>query len=350
MSDRRLLSTLTISLLAFALAACISTRPRISSIQSEPVVAKKEGRVAHSVDYTNPSQEMSYHDAVLTVRYSKYLRFLRSSSPYPDSVDEGQRELRWELGELAPQEKGSVRIEFELDSEIPLAVYELPVTAEISGTDSAGKRTTSERTAATLVEGHPTPTPTVTMTPRPTSISTPTVSTPSTRPTVATPAIKPEDCVHYDQSTLRIVPEKEIGWSLTVGKEGTRMLLLDTEADANDAKALAERHTALCYIGRDNTRANRETYIVEYWTGSSGKTSVIQQEDCLSHDPKALRIVDEGSAGWLLTDGRSRMLVLDDKQDAENSLVLASQHSQHCFIGRGNKRTDRQAYIVEYWR
>jgi len=59
--------------------------------------------------------------------------------------------------------------------------------------------------------------------------------------------------------------------------------------------------------------------------------------------------VDVGSAGWLLTDGRSRMLMVDDEQDAENALILARQHSQHCFIGRGNTRVDRKAYVVEYW-
>jgi hypothetical protein len=128
------------------------------------------------------------------------------------------------------------------------------------------------------------------------------------------------------------------------------MLMLDTREDAEDAWALARRHTALCYIGRDNTRPDYYQYRVEYWAGRSGTTGTIQQVDCLSYDPKVLRIVDEGTTGWLLTDGRSRMLILDDKQDAENALTLAEQHSQHCFIGRGNTRAESSAYTVEYWK
>lgn len=39
----------------------------------------------------------------------------------------------------------------------------------------------------------------------------------------------------------------------------------------------------------------------------------IPLEDCLPYDPFSLRIVDEGAQGWLLTDRRSRMLILDNE-------------------------------------
>src|SRR5215510_8230337 len=41
--------------------------------------------------------------------------------------------------------------------------------------------------------------------------------------------------------------------------------------------------------------------------------------DCLLYNPNDLKIVDEGPSGWLLTDGRSRMLILDNKEDAEKA-------------------------------
>ena len=73
-------------------------------------------------------------------------------------------------------------------------------------------------------------------------------------------------------------------------------------------------------------------------------------EDCLPYDPASLKIEDEGSAGWLLTDGESRMLTLDNKQDAETALALARKYKAHCFIGRNNRRADRCRYIVDYWK
>src|SRR5262249_42197433 len=71
--------------------------------------------------------------------------------------------------------------------------------------------------------------------------------------------------------------------------------------------------------------------------------------DCLAYNPKDLQIVDEGPSGWLLTDGRSRMLILDNKEDAKNALAVAQRHTSHCFIGRRNTRPNRDDYVNEYW-
>jgi sphingomyelin phosphodiesterase len=81
----------------------------------------------------------------------------------------------------------------------------------------------------------------------------------------------------------------------------------------------------------------------------SGPGPVSRAEDCLTYNPADLRIVDEGASGWLLTDGRSRMLTLDTRQDALDALALARRHTKHCFIGRGNARANRSSYIVAYW-
>ena len=78
-------------------------------------------------------------------------------------------------------------------------------------------------------------------------------------------------------------------------------------------------------------------------------TAAIVPEDCLPYNPANLRIVNEGASGWLLTDGVSRMLLLDSQQDAQNALILAKRYTKQCFIGRGNTRSNRKDYIVEYW-
>jgi hypothetical protein len=165
--------------------------------------------------------------------------------------------------------------------------------------------------------------------------------------TSAAPSISPEDCLPYDWSSLHLVNEGASGWLLTDGR--ARMLMLDNELDGKNALALAKRHTKQCFIGRDNDRSNRKSYIVEYWEGDTGQATTISAKDCLAYDLANLRAVDEGASGWLLTDGVSRMLTLDNETDAKNALALARRHTAHCFIGRDNSRPDRGSYIVEYW-
>ena len=81
-----------------------------------------------------------------------------------------------------------------------------------------------------------------------------------------------------------------------------------------------------------------------------GRGGSSRPEDCIPYNASALQIVDEGEKGWLLTDGRSRLQGLDNKEDAEAALSLAQQHNYQCFIGRNNRRPDRLHYILEYWK
>jgi hypothetical protein len=155
------------------------------------------------------------------------------------------------------------------------------------------------------------------------------------------------DCITYNPDTLKIVNEWANGWLLTDGN--SRMQMLDNEQDAKNALALARRYSSQCFIGRDNKRANRADYIVEFWGGDTGQATTLTKVDALPFNPANLKIVDEGSKGWLLTDGTSRMLMLDNEQDAQAALNMASQFTKHCFIGRDNKRPNRKAYIIEYW-
>jgi hypothetical protein len=72
--------------------------------------------------------------------------------------------------------------------------------------------------------------------------------------------------------------------------------------------------------------------------------------DELPYNPAALRIVDEGANGWLLTDGVSRMKMFDTKEDARNGLRVARRYTRQGFIGRDNSRgAKRMDYITEYW-
>lgn len=156
------------------------------------------------------------------------------------------------------------------------------------------------------------------------------------------------DCRALDSDGLAIVDEGETGWLLTDGV--SRLAVLDNEADAKAALVVAKFHERRCFIGRDNSRSNRRTYIAQFWLGGPKGGPTVDNQDCLSYNPAALEIVDLGEPGWRLTDGSSAMLVLDNEADAREALSLASQHSEHCFIGRNNSRSNRSSYILEYWK
>jgi hypothetical protein len=157
-----------------------------------------------------------------------------------------------------------------------------------------------------------------------------------------------EDCINYNPNNLVIRNEGGNSWLLTDGR--SRMKILDNQSDARNALALAKRHTSHCFIGRNNTRPNRRNYIVEYWKGDSGINTNITNEDCISYNQNNLTIRNEGANGWLLSDGSSRMLMLDNRSDATLAKQMAESNSKQCFIGRNNTRTNRQDYILHYWQ
>ena len=126
------------------------------------------------------------------------------------------------------------------------------------------------------------------------------------------------------------------------------MLMLANETDARNALALAQAHSAQCFIGRNNKRTNRRDYIVEYWIGQSALPAVhMTREDCQRYDPATLRIVDAAEQGWQLVASGIVLHWLDNKADAESALALAKRNTMHCFVGRQGTMPN---YTVEYWR
>jgi hypothetical protein len=157
-----------------------------------------------------------------------------------------------------------------------------------------------------------------------------------------------DDCVNYDPAALRTTSDRSAGWVLTDGSNN--LLTLDNESDARQALALARRYKSHCFLGRGNTRPNRSDYIIEYWEAPTRAPTVIDAEDCVRYDGGALRIAESGAQGFVLTDGRSRLLAADTQKDAQKAWDIAQKHSTLCFIGRGNRRLNQRDYIVQYWK
>lgn len=60
----------------------------------------------------------------------------------------------------------------------------------------------------------------------------------------------------------------------------------------------------------------------------------VSSEDCLTYNKDGLAIVNQGAGGWLLTDGSSAMIMLDNQTDATAALAVAEFYSFQCFVGR----------------
>jgi hypothetical protein len=72
-------------------------------------------------------------------------------------------------------------------------------------------------------------------------------------------------CVPYDPATLKL---SEIGATGTWRLQRDDGAIFELFADREDAEAgleVAKRHTQICYIGKSNTRPNRQDYVMTYW-------------------------------------------------------------------------------------
>jgi hypothetical protein len=90
-----------------------------------------------------------------------------------------------------------------------------------------------------------------------------TVGTIATLQLAAQTRIGREDCASYTPATLQLVEER--GSWLISREDGARFMVLDTKADADLMMEVFKAHSALCYVGRDNKRSNRDRYVFHYW-------------------------------------------------------------------------------------
>ncbi len=168
--------------------------------------------------------------------------------------------------------------------------------------------------------------------------------------TPGSPAAR-RDCLNHNPNALRIEPSLG-AWLLTDGH--SRMAMFDSRDDATKALALAQRYSLHCFIGRHPssrpgvTVATRRNYILKYWDGPTGKETVIPAETCTTYDPAQLRTTDKGVEGWIVTDGRTLTLTLDNEADAMAALALAKRYTSYCTIGHNDwaKHSSR----MDYWK
>ena len=73
---------------------------------------------------------------------------------------------------------------------------------------------------------------------------------------------------------------------------------------------------------------------------------------CVPYDPLGLKIEQSGKGtDWRLIRADGAIFkVFADREDALAGLAVALEHTQLCYIGKSNTRTNRQDYIMEYWK
>ena len=83
----------------------------------------------------------------------------------------------------------------------------------------------------------------------------------------------------------------------------------------------------------------------------AGARATGAREDCVSYTPSTLRLTDEGQRGWLISrDDGARLMALDTREDAEVILGVFNGHREFCYVGRDNKRPNRDRFVYHYWK
>lgn len=150
----------------------------------------------------------------------------------------------------------------------------------------------------------------------------------------------PEDCVSYNPATITV---SYADGSYTVESSDTIVMRFVSQQDDTvqaQAKALAQRWTKHCYLGRGNTRTDqRGSYIFDYWRGASGMTPTIPGEDdiCSDYNRNNLTVEDMGDGdGWRVKDHDHVLHLFDNGSDARNGKLVLQKYGHICEFGDSN--------------
>jgi PKD repeat protein len=157
----------------------------------------------------------------------------------------------------------------------------------------------------------------------------------------------PPDCISHNPANVIIKYTAPDLWQVVDG--GHALLAYRRQVDAEDGLALAKSYRLHCFIGRDNTRPDRYSYIMDYWRDAVVPTPNIPNPDCLPHEPNSLYVENLGATGWRVRSSYELIEILDTKQDADDAILVMKHYNRHCYIGRGYTGADRLQYITEWF-
>lgn len=137
-----------------------------------------------------------------------------------------------------------------------------------------------------------------------------------------------EDCLDFDPTRLQVRSDNG-RWLLTDGR--SRMQLFENRSEAIRSLDVIKRYgmNKRCFVGRPSP-------VMEYWlAGSQAPSGAMSNEDCLAFSPARLRLRQDGNR-WLMTDGRSRLRLFPNREQAAQALSIIRKYGfdQTCYIGR----------------
>lgn len=138
-----------------------------------------------------------------------------------------------------------------------------------------------------------------------------------------------EDCVKHDPRGLAV---RTIRGDVKI-TDGPHWLMSfrSNRSEAERTLGILRNYgaTEVCYVGRPGPSL---TYILK---DGRAPTGAMTGEDCLRHDLDALALRREGTR-YLMTDGRSRMVMFDGREEAETALATIRHHgfTHICYVGR----------------
>jgi hypothetical protein len=160
----------------------------------------------------------------------------------------------------------------------------------------------------------------------------------------------PEDCITYNPSNLTSTYEAGV-WTINDGN--IHVMRLHGQPDSNlgtKGLALAKRWKSHCFIGRNNHRDERYSYIFDYWRNSSGISTTIpdQDNDCSSYNRNNITVDDMGDGAYRVKDHDHVLHGFDTKQDANNGKLVLSKYNRICFIGDDSDSDNEGQELVDY--
>jgi hypothetical protein len=174
----------------------------------------------------------------------------------------------------------------------------------------------------------------------------------STGGTQASDWPSPEDCVAYNPNNLTKAYEAGI-WVIKDGaSEVMRLHGGPTENLGDKGLGLAKRFAAHCYIGRNNHREEKYSYIFDYWRGPTGVNTTIPEEAdaCSPYNRANISVDAMGDDAFRVKDHDHVLHAFDTRADADNGKLVLAKYSQICFIGNAEYNSTMGEDVVNYMR
>jgi hypothetical protein len=160
----------------------------------------------------------------------------------------------------------------------------------------------------------------------------------------------PEDCIAYNPSNLTTNYAAGI-WSVKDGaKEVMRLHGGPSDNTGQKGMALAKRFKAHCFIGRNNNREEKYSFIFDYWRNPSGINTTIpdQEEDCSPYDRHNITMDDMDDNAFRVKDHDHVLHGFDTETDAKNGKLVLGKYNQICFLGDSGADDTMGQELVNY--